>query len=70
MKHKTILILLLAIPAATFGADTNATDGQVLAWLRELKPLPKVHYSWPVPLETMSDELLFEYVRLTCETDE
>ena len=32
--------------------------------------LPKVHYSWPVPLETMSDELLFEYVRLTCETDE
>ena len=65
MMHKTILILLLAIPASVFGHDPKPTDEQVLAWLKELEPLPKVHYSWPVPLETLPDELLHEYVRLT-----
>jgi hypothetical protein len=61
----TFLVLLLAIPAAAFGNDPKPSDEQILAWLRELQPLPKAHYSWPLPLETMSDELLFEYVRLT-----
>jgi hypothetical protein len=60
-----ILILLLAIPASAFGHDPKPTDEQLLEWLKELKPLPKVHYSWPVPLETLPDELLHEYVRLT-----
>ena len=63
--RKTMLILLLAIPTAAFGDDVKPTDEQVLAWLRELEPLPKVHYSWPVPLEKLSVELLHEYVRLT-----
>ena len=38
---------------------------QILQWLRELKPLPKVHYSWPLPWQHISDELLYEYVRIT-----
>lgn len=44
-----------------------ATDAQLLAWLAELDPLPKVHYSWPVPQERLlaSDPLLREYVRIT-----
>lgn len=36
--------------------------------LKSLKPLPKVHYSWPLPnelLEGGGDPLLLEYVRLT-----
>ncbi len=43
------------------------TDAQLLAWLAELDPLPKVHYSWPVPQERLlaSDPLLREYVRIT-----
>jgi hypothetical protein len=65
MMHKMMLILMLAIPTCAIGDDSKPTDSQVLEWLRELKPLPKVHYSWPVPLDRMSDELLFEYVRLT-----
>lgn len=38
---------------------------QILSWLKELKPLPKVHYSWPLPFRNLSDDLLFEYIRLT-----
>ncbi len=63
--HKTILILLLVLPTHALGHDPKPTDAQVLAWLRELKPLPKVHYSWPVPFDKLSDDLLYEYVRLT-----
>ncbi len=33
--------------------------------MRELKPLAKVHYSWPLPFKSISDGVLFEYVRLT-----
>ena len=45
--------------------DAKPADEQVLTWLRELKPLPKIHYSWPVPVDKLSSELLYEYVRLT-----
>lgn len=65
MICKAILILLVAISAIAIEADANPTDQQILTWLRELQPLPKVHYSWPVPFKKLSDELLYEYVRLT-----
>lgn len=54
-------------------AQSTQPSPQLLAQLRELKPLPKVHYSWPVPFEKVPDELLLEYVRLThavCVTGE
>jgi len=60
-----LLVVVLAIPTFASAQDQRPGNEQVLAWLRELKPLPKVHYSWPLPLEKMSDELLFQYVRLT-----
>lgn len=63
--RKTIVMLLLAIPMCALGDDAKPTDEQVLPWLRELTPLPKIHYSWPLPLEKLSDELLYEYARLT-----
>lgn len=65
MRETILTLLLLAIPALAVGHDTNTTDEQILTWLRELKPLQKVHYSWPVPFEKLSDELLYEYTRLT-----
>ena len=52
----------------TWSADAQRqehTDGRLLEWLRELKPLPKVHYSFSMPLGHISDELHYEYVRLT-----
>jgi len=59
------VILILLAAGFVRAEDAKPTDEQVLTWLRELKPLPKVHYSWPLPLEKLSDELLHEYVRLT-----
>lgn len=44
---------------------SRAPEWQMVGWLRELKPLSKVHYSWPLPFKSMSDDLLYEYVRLT-----
>ena len=65
MTNRMLLVVVLAIPTFASAQDQRPGNEQVLAWLRELKPLPKVHYSWPLPLEKMSDELLFQYVRLT-----
>ncbi len=45
-----------------------ATHDELIQWLRELKPLPKVHYSWPLPNELLAhpdDPRLVEYVRIT-----
>ena len=53
MMLKVMLIALIAVPACAFGHDPKVTDEQILTWLKELKPLPKVHYSWPLPLETL-----------------
>jgi len=42
--------------------------GQLVAWLSELDPLPKVHYSYPIEsslLHTPVEPLLYEYVRIT-----
>ena len=70
MSRRTLL-LPIAVAGLVFScgagapADEPADEQQLLAWLRELEPLPKVHYSWPVPFKTISDELLREYARLT-----
>jgi hypothetical protein len=42
-------------------------DAAILSWLRPLKPLPKVHYSFPISDVVLNpgDPRLFEYVRLT-----
>ena len=65
MMYKAVVILLVMIPAVAIGDDANPADQQILTWLRELQPLPKVHYSWPLPFKKLSDDLLYEYVRLT-----
>lgn len=41
---------------------------ELIEAMKSLKPLPKVHYSWPLPsdlIEGAADPLLQEYVRLT-----
>lgn len=47
------------------GSERRPSTEELVSWLRELKPLPKVHYSWPVNVNGLSPELLYEYVRLT-----
>lgn len=60
-----ILILVTAFPTASFGHEPPEQETTVVSWMKELEPLPKVHYSWPLPYKSISDEVLFEYVRLT-----
>jgi len=46
----------------------NPSEAQVLAWMQELDPLPKVHYSFAVHYTLYHPPLnstLYEYVRLT-----
>jgi len=43
-------------------------EAQLVEWLAELDPLPKVHYSYPIEswlLHVPVDPLLYEYVRIT-----
>ena len=58
---------LIAANAAALAHEPQPSNRQVLEWMRELEPLPKVHYSWPVPRDHLHplDEMLYEYVRLT-----
>jgi len=58
-----VVVLLIASGLPTTAQD-NA-DSPVIALLKELKPLPKIHYSWPFPLDKLPDDLLFEYAHLT-----
>lgn len=64
MRHM-VLGWALLLPLAALGGEAPVPEKQIVAWMKELKPLPKVHYSWPLPYKTISDEVLFEYVRLT-----
>ncbi len=64
MTRSIIITFLFAIPTLVF-AQEKTSDSAVIAQLRELKPLPKIHYSWPLPFKNLSDELLREYVRIT-----
>lgn len=58
-------VVVRVSPDATHPAPVDRA--QLLAWMRELDPLPKVHYCWPVPQEMLieGDAVLYEYVRLT-----
>lgn len=60
---KKLITALIILAAASPGIAEDSP--RLMAQLRELKPLPKVHYSWPLPFKTLSDDLLAEYVRLT-----
>lgn len=70
MRPVTILFAATLI-SLQFGSNLSASTANapavlpLLSQLRQLKPLPKVHYSWALPLDKLSDELLYEYVRLT-----
>ena len=59
-----------ALTACLCASGAAQTDGEqeLLAALRTLKPLSKVHYSWPVPSEWRDgrgDTVCREYVRIT-----
>lgn len=64
MKPGTALVLVFVI-TGTAVADEPAPEREVVGWMRELQPLPKVHYSWPLPWKSISDDVLYEYVRVT-----
>ncbi len=54
----------------TSGSTANGdppSDAQILAWMQELAPLQKAHYSWPIPFPMIEsgDERVFEFARLT-----
>ena len=65
MRHLLTVLCVVLLPAVTFGHEPPPSDDTLVVWMKELKPLPKVHYSWPIPLKSISDEVLLEYVRLT-----
>ena len=50
--------------AASAGREPVSGD-QILRWMEDLEPLPKVHYSWPLAIDDLSDEQLFQYSRIT-----
>jgi hypothetical protein len=64
MRFSPLLIVVVIIQSGALYAEPPS-ESQVVAWMRDLKPLSKVHYSWPLPYKSMSDDVLFEYVRLT-----
>lgn len=63
--RNSFLALAFVISATTVGDGPPVPQDTIVSWMKELKPLPKIHYSWPLPYKTISDEILFEYVRLT-----
>ncbi len=60
-----LLLIALTFPAVATAADSPVPDEQLVEWMKQLDPLPKVHYSWPIPWKSISDDVLFQYVRLT-----
>ena len=71
MKFWIALAALLISQLAGI-ADGQVPESQILTWMKQLKPLPKVHYSWPLAIvekdrakQTERNKLLYEYVRLT-----
>ena len=58
------IALVLASPLFV-GAEETQPDSDLVSQLKELKPLPKVHYSWPLPFDKLPPDLMHEYARLT-----
>ncbi len=49
------------------GSDLSYNQ-KILAWMKELEPLPKIHITWPIPrvvLHGLDEGMLFEYARIT-----
>jgi len=65
IMRNIIFILILAFSISLFGDEPSVPESTIFSWMEELKPLPKVHYSWPLPYKKISQNVLFEYVRLT-----
>ena len=65
MRFLAIMTVAISVVASASADQPPVAKKQLTTWLRELKPLPKVHYSWPLPFKTISDDVLFEYARLT-----
>ncbi len=65
--YALLAAVLLAGGGATARGAYPSQSADLLEMLRDLKPLPKVHYSWPVPDKhlTALDPLLYEYARIT-----
>jgi len=62
------MIALFACVTITIDADAGGDVAECLAGrLKELQPLPKVHYSWPLPASilTASNPALSEFARVT-----
>ncbi len=63
-----IVVLLLAQIGASPSTPLVNKEKEIVELLRELKPLQKIHYSWPLPtkiLDNPNDPRYREYVRLT-----
>lgn len=63
--RRLVVVTLTLFVSNIFAADAPPSEEQTLKWLRELKSLPKVHYSWPLPLRQVPDAVLVEYCRIT-----
>ena len=68
MKFWIALAALLISQLAGI-ADGQVPESKILTWMKQLKPLPKVHYSWPLAIvekdrakQTERNKLLYEYV--------
>ncbi|MCX5807665.1 MAG: hypothetical protein NT010_16620 [Proteobacteria bacterium] len=64
----SLLLCFQPVYADNPSAPPQPSRDKIVEWLRELRPLPKVHYSWPLPTELLSnstDDLLKEFARLT-----
>ena len=66
---KQVLVLVVTLGLAVCRAAAGPEDRtQILKWMKELKPLQKVHYSWAIPesvIDNPKDPRLFEYARIT-----
>ena len=66
LKKIVFLIITIGLVSSPMViAKTIENEQQIIGWLTKLDPLPKIHYSYPLPLKRMSDDLLFEYARIT-----
>ncbi len=65
MKFWIALAVLISTQLTSTLDGQVVPERQILAWMKQLKPLPKVHYSWPISLSKDRDKLLYQYVRLT-----
>jgi len=68
-KKKYLILCASFLLAISVNAEAGLpSEEQIVEWLKELKPLQKVHYSWHMPSELLkspNDPRLYHYARLT-----